>query len=64
MSRKRVIMIIVIILTGIDIGLLWSGGPNIAADTEWDRRTFDRPQFDSSGSYEGARQEQPGEDQS
>lgn len=37
MNRRRIIMIIIIVLTGIDIGLLWDGGPNLSANTEWDQ---------------------------
>lgn len=43
MNRRKIIMIIIIVLTGIDIGLLWDGGPNLSADTEWDYAMLANP---------------------
>lgn len=36
MNRKRITLILFVVLMGINIGLLWDGGSDLAADTEWD----------------------------
>lgn len=36
MNRTRIMMVFVVMLTGVNIGLLWEGGQNLAADPERD----------------------------
>lgn len=39
MSRKRIVLILLVILTGLNIGLLWDGGPESFASPEWGNGT-------------------------
>ncbi|MEZ4860460.1 MAG: efflux RND transporter periplasmic adaptor subunit [Caldilineaceae bacterium] len=54
MSNRRIFMIILVILSAIDIGLLWSGGPNLSASEVMPRYDTEvtRPVAPNSGTVQ------------